>query len=221
MSDKPWDYPYTLQSHIENLEALVDHLHLNNITLVMHDWGGAIGMGFAIRHPERVKRLIVFNTAAFLSGRIPWRINICRNPWFGPLAILNFNAFSRCATWMASKVPGRMAGRVRDAYLAPYPDAESRIAQLRFVQDIPMTPDIPSYRVVEEIENHLGYFRNRPVLIVWGMKDFCFDAGFLERWKHFFPDAEVSEIREAGHFVVEDAYEKIIPCIIGFLKRHP
>ena len=62
--------PYTLKKHIDNLEALLESLRLDNITLAMHDWGGAIGMGYAIRHPEKIKRLIIFNTAAFLCSRM-------------------------------------------------------------------------------------------------------------------------------------------------------
>jgi haloalkane dehalogenase len=219
LSDKPQDYPYTLKTHIDNLEALVDHLKLDNITLVMHDWGGAIGMGYAVRHPDKIKRLVLFNTAAFLSDRIPWRIDICRNSLIGPLAILGLNAFAGAAVHMASKIPGRLKGKVREGYLAPYNSPENRIANLRFVQDIPMSSDIPSYPVVKEIEAGLEQFRNRPVMIIWGLKDFCFDRYYLERWKKIYPDADVRVLAKAGHYVVEDGYEHIIPWMIGFLKE--
>ena len=84
-----------------------------------------------------------------------------------------------------------------------------------------MTPDIPSYPVVKSIEEKLENFRNRPVLILWGKKDFCFNDHFLNRWKKFFPDAEVHEMEDAGHYVVEDAYEDIIPWIWDFLNLNP
>lgn len=221
LSDKPQDYPYTLSQHIDNLEALIDDLGLENLTLVVHDWGGAIGMGYAVRHPEKIKRLVLFNTAAFITDRIPFSINLCRNSIIGPLAILKFNLFAKMAITWASKVPGRMTRRVRKGYLAPYHSPESRIAHLRFVQDIPMSPDIASYGVVEEIESHLGYFRDMPMMIIWGMKDFCFNEYFLERWKKIFPQAEVREVPQAGHYVVEDADEEIIPWMIEFLKTNP
>ncbi|NIQ03820.1 MAG: alpha/beta fold hydrolase, partial [Nitrospinaceae bacterium] len=108
LSDKPQDYPYTLSQHIDNLESLVEHLKLDRLTLVMHDWGGAIGMGFAVRYPEMIKRLVIFNTAAFIADRIPFSINLCRQSTLGPLAILRFNLFAKLATSWASKVPGRM-----------------------------------------------------------------------------------------------------------------
>jgi haloalkane dehalogenase len=221
LSDKPQDYNYTLSQHIDNLEKLIDHLNLDNITLVVHDWGGSIGMGYAVRHPEKIKRLVIFNTAAFLADRIPFSINLCRNSIIGPLAILKFNLFAKCGVSWASKVSGRMTSQVRKGYLAPYNSPENRIANLRFVQDIPMTPDVPSYPVVEHIESQLGYFRDRPALIVWGMQDFCFNDYFLDRWKNYLPDAEVHEVPEAGHYVVEDSDEQIIPWMVQFLRNHP
>lgn len=220
LSDKPQEYNYTLSQHIDNLAALVDHLNLDHLTLVMHDWGGSIGMGLAVRAPEKIKRLIFFNTAAFIADRIPFSINLCRNPIIGPLAILKFNLFARMATSWACKQTNRMVGKVRKGYLAPYNSPQNRIANLRFVQDIPLTPDIPSYPVVEHIESQLGYFRDRPAMIIWGMQDFCFTEYFLDRWKKYFPNAEVHEVEQAGHYVVEDADEEIIPWMIQFLRKN-
>ena len=220
LSDKPQEYNYTLSQHIDNLAVLVDRLNLDHLTLVMHDWGGSIGMGLAVRAPEKIKRLIFFNTAAFITDRIPFSINLCRNPVIGPLAILKFNLFARVATSWACKQTNRMVGKVRRGYLAPYNSPQNRIAHLRFVQDIPLTPDIPSYPVVEHIESQLGYFRDRPVMIIWGMQDFCFTGYFLDRWKKYFPDAEVHEVEQAGHYVVEDADEEIIPWMIQFLRKN-
>ena len=221
LSDKPQEYDYTLSTHIDNLEKLVDALGLKNITLVMHDWGGAVGMGFATRRPDTVKRLVLFNTAAFLSPRIPWRIDICRGSVIGPIAIRRFNAFVKGVLIFGVKRRERMTGKVRAGYLAPYDTYKNRIANLRFVQDIPMTPDIPSYSVVQNIENNLHQFRDRPMLIVWGMQDFCFTDEFLKKWREYFPNAEVHEVEEAGHLVVEDACEEIIPWMRNFLMGNP
>lgn len=219
LSDKPQQYNYTLAQHIENLEILCDRLSLKDVTLVMHDWGGAIGLGYGVRHPENVKRLVLFNTAAFLSDRIPLSINICRLPVFGTIAIRGFNAFAGLAIFRACKHRERMTAKVRTGYLAPYDSYANRIANLRFVQDIPMTSEIPSYSVVQSIQSKLDRFRDHPVLIVWGKQDFCFDDHFLSRWKEYFPSAEVHEVPDAGHYVVEDAHERIIPWMEKFLAR--
>ncbi|CAI2718438.1 alpha/beta fold hydrolase [Nitrospina watsonii] len=220
LSDKPQDYNYTLSQHIDNLERLIEKLSLDNITLVMHDWGGAIGMGLAVRHPEKIKRLVLFNTAAFRTDRIPFSINLCRQPVIGPVAILNFNLFARMALVWACRQRDRMTAEVKRGYLAPYNSVENRIATLRFVQDIPMHPAVPSYPVVEHIESKLGFFRDRPVQLIWGMKDFCFNDYFLQRWKTYFPEAEIHQVEEGGHYIVEDAYEEIIPWMIQFFKRN-
>jgi haloalkane dehalogenase len=112
-----------------------------------------------------------------------------------------------------------MPRAVRQAYLAPYFDWAHRIAVLRFVQDIPLEPSHPSFALVEETENRLGLLESHPMLICWGLGDFIFDKGFLERWTEFFPRARVHQFREAGHYVLEDAGDRIIPLIRDFLKE--
>jgi len=222
LSSKPWNYPYTLATHIDNLEHLVvHHLDLKEITLVVHDWGGAIGMGLAVRRPERIKRLVLFNTAAFLSTRIPMSIDLCRRPLLGPLAILGFNAFARGALVRAVMKKDRLTPEVRSGYLDPYDSPRKRIAHLRFVQDIPVTDDVASYNVVANIESKIGQLAGRPSLIIWGKRDFCFNDHFLKRWREILPAAEVHEVEDAGHYVVEDAHERIVPWIEEFLARHP
>jgi len=218
LSDKPQDYNYTLSQHINNLESLVDKLELRNLTLIVHDWGGAIGMGLAARRPELIRRFVIFNTAAFLSTEIPFSINICRIPIFGDIAIRMFNAFAIGAVYRASKNRRRMTSKVKSGYLAPYNSYENRIANLRFVQDIPMSPANASYKTVREIEEKLEIFKEHPMLIVWGRKDFCFNDHFLNRWKEYFPKAIVEVMEDAGHYVVEDAHEKIVPLLTSFLN---
>jgi haloalkane dehalogenase len=221
LSDKPQDYNYTLSIHIDNLEKLVDSLELKNITLVLHDWGGAIGMGLAVRRPELIKRLVLFNTAAFLSSHMPFRINICRKPFIGPIATRYFNAFAKGVLMFGLKNQERLTEQVRAGYLAPYDSFENRVANLRFVQDIPMDSTAESYQVVKNIENSLQQFNKLPIMIAWGMKDFCFNLHFLNKWKEIFPSAEVHEVEHAGHLVVEDACEEIIPWMCLFLKNNP
>ena len=219
-SDKPQDYSYTLNTHIDNLEKLVGFLGLKNITLMVHDWGGAIGMGLAVRKPELIKRLVLFNTASFLSMDIPLRIGLCRMPLLGTILIRYLNLFVRGVLRFGLKRRKRLTKNVRAGYLAPYDTFENRIANLKFVQDIPMEQAVPSYSVIQYIERNLKQFDGYPILIIWGSEDFCFNVKFLNKWREIFPRAEVREVCNAGHLVVEDASDEIIPWIEGFLRKN-
>lgn len=219
LSDKPQHYPYVLNQHIENLERLIARLNLAHVTLVMHDWGGAIGMGYAARYPENVDRFVVFNTAAFYQPKLPARIKICRVWPFGEIAIRGFNGFARLALRWATVHPERFNPQVRAGYLAPYRTWNNRIAHLRFVQDIPFEKGHRSRQTLAQIEACLPLFRDRPMLIVWGDRDFCFTTrDFLTEWRKRFPQAEVHLIEDAGHYVVEDAHERILPLMRSFLE---
>ncbi len=218
LSEKPQRYPYTLRQHIDNFEKLADHLQLDGITLAVHDWGGAIGFGYAARHPQQVKRFVVFNSAAFW-GPVPLRISIYKAPIFGALAVRCFNVFARGAIHIACKNRQRMTSDVKKGYLLPYHDFRSRVAIHRFVQDIPIKPSHPTYAVVEEIDASLAEFRDRPMILFWGMRDFCFTEWFLGGWLERFGEAEVHRFEDAGHYVVEDAHERIGPLLRQFLNR--
>jgi pimeloyl-ACP methyl ester carboxylesterase len=221
LSDKPQDYPYRLAQHTANLQQLIRELDLQRITLLVHDWGGAIGLGAAVAEPERFSRLVLFNTGAFRSTRIPLRIRACRTPVLGQWAVQGLNAFARAALTMAVAEPARMTPAVRAGLLAPYNSWRNRIAVHRFVLDIPLAADHPSYGALTELETGLARLREHPMMIVWGMHDWCFTPHFLERFIEFFPAAEVHRLAEAGHYVIEDAYEKIVPLVEDFLERHP
>jgi haloalkane dehalogenase len=218
-SDKPADGPYRLADHIDRLADFVDSLGAPSLSLAVHDWGGAIGMGWATERPDAVDRLVVFNTAAFPSSRIPLSINACRVPGFGALAIRGLNAFSRVALLRCVVDRARLTPAVRSGYLAPYADWGARVAQLRFVQDIPMSPSHPSRARLERIASKLELLAGRPMLLIWGGRDFCFDDAFFDEWRRRFPRAESHYLDDAGHYVLEDAHERIGPWVASFLAR--
>lgn len=213
LSEKPASWSYRLQDHIDNLERLVLSLDLERITLVVHDWGGAIGSGFAVRHPERIERLFVMNTAAFPADRIPLRIAACRIPLLGPLMVRGANAFAHAAVHMAVERPAVMTPSVRKGYLAPYGSWAERVAIQRFVEDIPMSPDHPSFATLQRIDRGLRSLRGKPVRLAWGMRDWCFTPAFLEMWERRFPLAESLRLEDAGHYLLEDAPERVLPWL--------
>lgn len=220
-SDKPQDYPYCLRRHAQNLRRLIQHLDLERITLVAHDWGGAIGLSAALAERSRFARLVLLNTGAFRSSRMPWQIAACRVPGLGPLAVRGLNAFARAATWMATTQRGGLPADVRAGLLAPYDSWRHRVAIERFVRDIPMSPRHPSYPALLELEQGLPALAGLPTLLVWGMRDWCFTPAFLERFLAFFPAAEVCRLPTAGHYVMEDAPREVLEALEAFLDRHP
>ncbi|MBC8160365.1 MAG: alpha/beta fold hydrolase [Roseiflexaceae bacterium] len=217
LSDKPQNYPYRLTNHIDNLGLLLRHLAVDEADMIVHDWGGAIGMGYAVRRELRVRRMVVLNTAAFLSPNIPLRIAVCKLPGFGQLAVRGFNAFAGMATVMAVETP--MPADVKAGYLFPYRTYHDRIATLRFVQDIPMHRFHPTWGVIDAIDHQLGMFRDTPMQILWGGRDWCFDDSFLQGWMQRFPAASVTRFDQAGHYVLEDAGAEIEQRVVRFLTR--
>ena len=218
LSDKPQDYEYCLDRHIQNVETLIAELGLKDVTLVLHDWGGAIGMGYATRHPENVARLVIFNTAAFYQPNLPLRIKMCRIPLLGDVLLRGLNAFARLALPWATYHRERMTPEVKAGYLAPYDSWETRIAILRFVQDIPLEKKHRSRETLDNIEANLYLFAEHPILIIWGAQDFCFTVrDYMTEWQARFPYAETRVIEDAGHYVVEDAHERIVPWVLEFL----
>ena len=224
-SDKPddADYDYTLQSRVDDVEALLKHLGITGpVTLAVHDWGGMIGFGWALSHAAQVKRLVVTNTAAFplpQAKPMPWQIALGRDWKFGALIIRAFNAFSSGASYLG--VERRMPAEVRRAYVSPYNNWKNRISTVRFMQDIPLGTQDKAWPLLEEAGRRLPEFADRPAFLGWGLKDFVFDKHFLAGFRAALPNAEVHAYDDAGHYVLEDKHETLVPLIRDFLQRNP
>lgn len=222
LSDKPDDdaYAYTLPQRIDDLEAFVASLNLSEpIILVVHDWGGMIGFGWAVRHPESIARLVILNTAAFplpKSKPLPWQLRLTRTV-LGTLLVRGFNAFAKGATRIGC-TRKKMDLKIAAAYTAPYDSWKNRIATLRFVQDIPLTPKDSGFSRVQQTADQLHLFKATPTLIAWGGKDFVFDDHFLREWREHLPDAKVHYLADAGHYVLEDADDELVPLIADFVQ---
>ncbi len=221
LSDKPSpaEYSYRLAQRIADLGQFIEKLDLRQITLVAHDWGGGIGMGAAVAAPERFARFVLMNTAAFRAPRCPWQIRMCHIPLLGQVAIQGLNLFAQAALRMTVCKPERMTPAVKAGYLAPYDSWRHRAAVYRFVLDIPLRPSHPSYETLAEVERGLAKFRQHPTCLIWGMRDWCFSSWFLERFLDFLPQAEVHRLADAGHYLVEDAHEQIVPLMEQFMEK--
>jgi pimeloyl-ACP methyl ester carboxylesterase len=218
LSDKPQSYNYSLNNHIENLEHLLAHLEIKMFSLIVHDWGGAIGMGVAVKRVAAIEKIVIMNTAAFRSKRIPFRIQICKIPVLGEVIVRLFNGFAWPATFMA--VEKKMPPRVAKAYLAPYNTWKNRIATHRFVKDIPLQSTHQSYSTLQKIEEGLHQFKDSkiPMMLLWGGKDFCFNDTFYNEWVERFPEIKQHYFKDAGHYLLEDEPEQIRALVTDFFS---
>lgn len=223
LSDKPSEnqYDFSLARRIKDIEIFMDSLKLEKpATLILHDWGGAIGIGYALRHLENVSRIILLNTAAFLrpeGKKLPLRLKLIRDfSFFARLAVLGGNLFVRGAIVMAPRK--KLDRDVRLGLMAPYDSWNNRMAILKFVQDIPLFPGDPSYPLLKRIDQDIYRLSGIPMMICWGVHDFVFDLDYLKEWEHRFPGAIIRKYPEAGHYLLEDEPEKISNDILNFLK---
>jgi len=222
LSDKPdaSDYDYTLSQRVIDLEFLLKEINATRkLTLVLHDWGGLIGSTFAARNPSLIDKLVIFNTAGFLlpAGKaLHWSLRFCKHSKLAGFLIRQFNAFAVVAGYTGCH-QNKLSAELRKAYKAPYDSWKNRVAILRFVHDIPLSPRDRSYAVVADTDRNLDRFQNTPALICWGEKDFIFDDSFLGEWIHRFPRAEVHRFPNGGHNILEDAGREIIPLVRKFL----
>lgn len=223
LSEKPQEYEYTLERHVKNLETWLEETlppvswNGGKVNLIVHDWGGPIGLLYAAMHPDRIKRIVVMNTSVFTAGTMPLRIRACRWSLFGEALVRMFNLFAGEATRVTTLK--KMPRAVRKGYLLPYNSWNNRVGVYNFVLDIPLESGTRTYDLFRKLEDNIvPLLGDKPMLIQWGAADWCFTKFFLDIWRERFPNAEV-DTYEAGHYLMEDAGGQILPRIQSFLKR--
>ncbi len=225
-SDKPDDAElYRIPRHGDRAEALLESLDLDDATVVVQDWGGPIGLTWAARHPDRVRSLAVLNTFAHRPVgpvKLPLPLKMFRAGGVGEVMVKGLHAFVRVFLFKAGLVhPERLSDHDRAAYLAPHPTWSSRTPVLVFPREIPAGPDGPVSDFLHEINSQLvESYQDKPMMIAWPMKDIAFTPDMLdELWLADFPEAEVTKVPDAGHYIQEDAHEIVVPALLEFLDR--
>lgn len=220
-SDKPLDARYhTLERHVADLRAVVGALDLRGLTLVLHDWGGPLGMGLAVQEPERVRRIVLCNTTAFAPRKrrafSAWHAFFA-SPLGQALAVRG-NLVARSAFRGGVREP--LPREVRAAYLWPMRERGARVAAASLVRMVPDGPDHPTSATLRRIEEGYARLQDKPVLVLWADRDPVMPPRLAERWLRAFPDAEVRHLApDAGHFWQEDAPEPFERAILEFAAR--
>lgn len=224
-SDKP-DTPalFRIPRHAARLDALLESLDLREATVVPQDWGGPIGLYWAGKHPQRVRSLCILNTFAQRPRqkvKLPLPLHLFRTPGVGEIMVKGLNAFVKVFLFKAGIVHhDRLDANARAAYLAPHPSWASRTATLVFPREIPSGPEGPTSDFLAEVESSLAAFADKPIVIIWAMKDIAFTPEVLDlTWRSTFPNAPVMTIDDAGHYLQEDAHERIVPRLLELLRE--
>ena len=216
---------YTIERHAQRFDTLLESLDLHDATVVPQDWGGPIGLWWATRHPERLRGLFILNTFAHRPPEkvpLPLPLHLFRTPGVGEVMVKGLDAFKRGLLFRAGVMHReRLTDDVKRAYRAPHPSWSSRTPILVFPREIPSGPEGRVSDLLADIEERLERdFRSKPVGIAWAMKDLAFTPEMLERlWLKTFPEAPVLRIEDAGHYLQEDAHERIVPALLEHLAR--
>lgn len=215
-SDRPPGFPYTPEAHAEALREFVEALGLDRFTLVVHDFGGPIGLPLALDGGSRVDRLVLMNTWAWPIDDDPRMARGARliGGGVGRFLYRHANASLRLIMPSAYGDKRKLTREIHRRYLDVFRDREARVLVLHALARA-LLGSSGHYRSLLE---RIGALTQRPVLIVWGMKDSAFPPYQLERWRSLLPDATIVRIEGAGHWPHEEEPEQVVAALQRFLQ---
>lgn len=213
LSTAPAAYGFTAAEHAEAMVEFVKRMDLRDVTIVMQDWGGPIGFDLASRLPERVHGFVIGNTWAWPLERIGHKMfSAIMGGWPGRFAAWSFNGVVRFFLWKG--VTSGLSDAELAMYLAPFEKREDRPPTHVFPRQLAAAAPF-----LDRVNLNLNVLADRPALIVWGLRDFAFQAPERERFELLFPKHRTVLLREAGHFIQEDAPEEIAAAIRDWYKK--
>lgn len=214
LSDKPRDAPYRPEDHARNLAALIEHLELGDVTLIVHDFGGPIGLSYAVSRPENVRATVLFNTWMWsVRGTPADKVSRVLGGGFGRVLYERFNFSPRVILRAAFADKKKLTPEIHRHYLAPFPTPAQRRAPWVLAGEL-----VGSSEWYDGLWQRVDLIAAKPALLVWGMKDPAIRPDALARWKKALGGAQVVELADAGHFVQEEAPELAFREVRGFLE---
>jgi pimeloyl-ACP methyl ester carboxylesterase len=214
LSDKSEHYDYSTQNHSKTLEKFVLEKKLDNITLVVHDFGGPVGLNFTMQYPERIKRLVILNSWLWSSKRDPDFIKvskILKSPLL-PFLYCYLN-FSPRFILPKSFGDGKISKELLKQYARPFADKSQRNGVVAFARSLLNDQDW-----FEELWSKRSILSNKPVLFVWGMKDPIIKAHYLDKFVSGFANSKSIRLETSGHFPQEEQAETVMKVMLDFLK---
>ena len=204
------------ESHSCRFAALLDHLDLRDITLFLTDWGGPIGLDFARKHPERVRRLIITNTWCWPVGNdIHFAaFSFLMSSWIGQYLIRHHNMFVNAVMPRAVGDRNILTSEIMAHYRNAQPTPAARAANAALPGHIVEAGDW-----LRSIWDDRAVFADKPALLLWGLKDIAFRREELERWKCTLRNFELHEFEDCGHYLAEEAPDRVVPMLRDFMRR--
>ena len=216
LSDKPENWSARPADHARNLDELIKNLNLKNITLVVHDFGGPIGLSYALENPQNVARLVIFNSWMWSLADDK---NIARGSrlFGGALGKLLYKGLNLSPKMLIPQVTGdksKLTKEIHQHYINAFPKWGDRHAPWAMARELLASSDW-----FDGLWQKRERIKNIPALILWGMKDPTLNPAYLERWRELFADSEIIEFPNAGHFLQEEEPTKISAAVRRFLSR--
>jgi haloalkane dehalogenase len=215
LSDKPAGWSYLPEEQAKNLDLFLESLPLKNITLVVGDWGGPIGLSYALSHPEKIKNIVITNTWLW-SVRSDWYYQAFSTLVGGPVGrwlIRNHNFFAGTIVKSLFGDKSRLTPEIHAQYLMPLSKPDERKGTWVFPGEI-----IGSSDWLQSLWDNHDVLQGKNILIAWGMKDIGFREKELKTWMHAFPRAKVARFEDAGHFVAEEKPDELIAEIKNLIR---
>jgi haloalkane dehalogenase len=216
MSKAPSGYGFTPREHAEAVSDFVARMELEHLVLVVQDWGGPIGMSYAVRHPDNVRGLVIMNTWAWPASASQRLFSLVMGGWpAGYWLQTRRNYFAKAMLPDGIQHKERITPALRKAYTDPFPTPASRKPTWVFPRQIRKAGPW-----LAAIESQLPALRDTPAEIVWGLKDVPgFPVSVMQRWQRYLKDCPAEQLHDAGHSVQEDGPEKVAAAILRVLER--
>lgn len=214
LSDKPEHWSYTPEAHARNYRKLLEHLGLSTVSLVLHDFGGPIALSHALDFPGRVNRISLLNSFMWSLKtdehfvKFDHKVN-------GPIGRMAMTATPIGLNKMLHDMveqKQKVAQKIYPQYTGPFHKASDRLGPYGLAKSY-----IGSSQWLYDLWVRREAISNKPLQVVWGMKDKLMTSTHLDRWRHSWPNAEVVTFPESGHLVLEEQAREVEAAIYMFL----
>ena len=215
LSDKPSDFYGSPQLHSQNLTAFISHLELKDVTLVVHDFGGPIGLSYAVENPNNISKIILFNTWLWDTGddRDAQKVNKILHSWLGKFIYLNTRFSPNILLKKAFYNKSKLSRKIHRHYWMPFPDIGSRHGLLNMGQSL-----IGSSYWYQYLWDKMDRIKDKPFLILWGVRDTFIKENNLSRWAGILTNTKCHTFN-AGHFVQEEKCAESLKNIQAWLQE--